>query len=311
MCAMEQARCEFAAASRASGWTALLTVTCAVQLGACAPSSGSIAPTSLDPLVPGLPTAPGTASPLAGEASLVLRVHPCAAPPGRAGTFRLQTQVDRKTEADIAAVDVVPYVQVTGGRFKPIAAATGLPVEEGDTRLLSARIAPPLASRTVTLGRLKPDTAYRIVSRAYDASGTLISVDEGSRVDLAVGQDDRPAFSALLPVQLSDTAFGASCSVTVSVIGMNGRFDHVRAILYRVGASGSETAVAGGEVMIPASYLPRAVELGSLQAETTYRVKAVAETAADGSLAQNQVDVVVGTDDEPLDLAVVVTLPLL
>jgi len=226
------------------------------------------------------------------DASLVIQVR--LAPSDR----RVQAVVNARTAADIARLDIVPYLQTPSG-FQPISVTTGLPTTPDDPNLLKvSQVSPSIRfDRPVTLTRLHPNSAYRVVAQAYDAQGTLISTaDSSSYAQVTVTNDDRPAVPTMLSLRLV-TPFNGRTTVTLAASG-SAPFDSVLAQLFAV-SSGSELS-ATPLLSVSSASLPYTLTLSNLHANTAYRLKVRATRAGvtlDGS--EGSLTLSLGADDAP------------
>lgn len=195
------------------------------------------------------------------------------------GALGIQAPVKRWTASDIHRLDVVPYLEVSPGDYRPLS-KTGTPTTLGDTAnlLRASRTAPLNLSQPIALSHLKPNQKYRVFAQAYTAENELIStLDSRSYLDVSVGTDDRPTLAATLPVRLIDSPFAASTTVTVTNSGSNDFDDVVTSLVSVVG--GVETAIANSSHTIPKAQIPKTFKLDGLQAQTLYRMKAEARRA--------------------------------
>jgi|GEM_PF-657425 hypothetical protein len=221
-----------------------------------------------------------------------------------------QALVSNKTAADIARLDIIPYVLTPSGEFRPISRSTGQPTDPSDSdRVRVSQTAPLNLSKPVILTNLHPNTTYRIFAQAYDASGLLISTtDTGSYVQVQLGSDDRPQIPTSLPIRLIDTPFNGRTTVTLSATGSTA-YDSIDTALYAV-IGGSEVAVAGATASLPRSGTPGVVALSNLHANTLYRLKAVPRvTGAGPAPVTGSVSLPVVNDDRPASAAVTVVVP--
>ncbi|MBO9541238.1 NHL repeat-containing protein [bacterium] len=172
-----------------------------------------ILPTALSLLV--LATACARVPPLASPGTSLL-----VTPSLFAGS-RVQAVVAPKTAADIHRLDLILEIQTAPEEFAPISALTGQPTTLSDPNALTKTLTAPIDfNRATLLGNLRPQTTYRVLARAYDAAGNLISTDdERCAATVAVGNNDQSAIAARLPVKLVDTVFAGRASVTINLLG--------------------------------------------------------------------------------------------
>lgn len=208
-----------------------------------------------------------------------------------------QSVVSNKTLASIATLSIVPYIEISSGSYSPLSSLTGNPTVLSDPTVLRLSQASPTIdpSRPFIVRNLRPNTNYRVLGQAYDAGNVLISKDSASFIDIPITNNDAPSVVSL-PVQLVDTPFGATLSVTVEAATL--WFDYLKFTLYLV--AGNTQLQVNQTTRQQAPFI-----LSNLQANTTYRL--VAEAYSGGSLvASNSLDVAIGNDNAPVS----VRLPL-
>lgn len=223
------------------------------------------------------------------------------------GAPGIQASVKRWTSSDIHRLDVVPYLEVGPGDYRPLS-KSGTPTTLEDTAnlLRASRTAPLNVSQPIALSHLKPNQKYRIFAHAYTAGNELIStLDSRSYLDVSVGTDDRPTMAATLPVRLIDSPFAASTTVTVTNSGSNDYDDVVTSLVSVVG--GTETAIASSYT-IPKAQIPKTFKLDGLQAQTLYRMKAEARRAGT-PVATASVNVNVSTDTSVSSVSLALNVP--
>lgn len=210
-----------------------------------------------------------------------------------------QSILNPLTLSNIATLDIVPYVEVTTGTFSPISALTGNPTTVGAADTLTLSQASPTIdpNRPIVLRGLKPNKNYRIFGKAYNASSSLISLDNASYVDVAVGNNDAPAM-AQLPVSLLATPFGATTSVTLQT---DGRFDYLKGTLY----------LLSGNTQVALSQTTRSnpdFMFSNLQGNTNYRL--VVEAYKLGtSVASISTTLNIANDTAPATASLALTVP--
>lgn len=223
------------------------------------------------------------------------------------GAQGIQAPVKRWTSSDIHRLDVVPYLEVSPGDYRPLS-KMGTPTTLEDTAnlLRASRTSPLNLNQPIALSQLKPNQKYRVFAHAYTAGNELIStLDARSYLDVSVGTDDRPTMAAMLPVRLIDSPFAASTTVTVTNSGSNDFDDVVTSLVSVVG--GTETAIANSHT-IPKAQIPKTFKLDGLQAQTLYRMKAEARRAGT-PVATASVNVNVSTDTSVSSVSLALSVP--
>lgn len=209
-----------------------------------------------------------------------------------------QAILNPNTVASIATLDIVPYLETTPGTYWPINSLTGAPTVDTDPNRLKLSQAGPIdPSRPFVFRNLKNNSNYRMLGQAYNSSGSKISLDASSSVDLAVTNDDRPIM-ANLPVLLTNTPFAASTTVTLNT---EGRFDYLKAYLY---------LQSGGSALMNLQTVREDAEISftNLQGNTTYRV--VAEAYKLGQMmASSSIDLPITNDTAPAPSNLTLTIP--
>lgn len=222
------------------------------------------------------------------------------------GALRTQAEVKAKTAKDIAVLEVVPYVHVGNEVFWPIALQTGEATDSTDPQqIVKARqeAFDPSRQVVIPLTGLRPQTRYRVVARAYDASAALISTDDArSWAEVSVLSDNRPTVPLTLPVTLIDTPFGTTRSFALTITGR--AFNAISGTLFKVLNDGDE-AVLGGTLNLTPENANRRITFGNLEAQTTYRLDLRALDDAFLPIASKSIDWVITNDDDPVhqDLA--------
>lgn len=206
-------------------------------------------------------------------------------------------------QVDVTSVNhlVLELNRVTAQGEEPVLTSGGVRVAADLTRTE--------LNNAVTFDHLARNTTYRIRAYAYRNAGTdpgdLISVSSESYVDVAVGDDDRPAMSPLT-VKLVATPFAATARVALSATG-SVLFTSLDLGFYAL-AGNTETLVATRSLR--AEDIPSTVSFGNLQAMTTYRLKAQAKDlsgqAISGAAAQLDVAAANETDVATAGLQVLV-----
>lgn len=212
---------------------------------------------------------------------------------------RVQAILDPNTVASIATLDIVPYVETSPGVYSPISAVTGTATTLGAADVLKLSQASPSIdpNRPIVIRRLKPNKNYRVYARAYNLSSLLISQDNNSYVDVAVGADDAPGM-AILPVSLVATPFSATAAVSVST---EGRFDYLRATLFQV-SGGAQVGLFQTVRTSPV------FSFGNLQGNTNYRL--ALEAYKLGSVfASTSLNIDINNDNMPSTQSVTLTIP--
>jgi sugar lactone lactonase YvrE len=254
--------------------------------------------------------------PLALTLMLGLSVLSCAVPPApqlqqsaRMGSAKFtlvphvteatftQALVTRPTAASIARLEVFPLVETSPGNYQPMK-ADGSPTVLGDTEAIRiTQNSPDLRlGRPIELTGLAPNTRYRILARAYDADGKLLSVDATSRLDVNVTDDDA-LLTPVLPVMLADVPFAAATTITLDNAA-EAFYATVETQLVTV-AGGVETPVDGTTQTLSKAQIPLALKLDGLRADTLYRLKAVLRDSENAQVAAASVEIAVANDDAP------------
>ncbi|MNX12254.1 hypothetical protein D3C86_420290 [compost metagenome] len=227
------------------------------------------------------------------------------------GAWRTQGIVNPKTAADIAVLEVVPYMHVGNDVFWPIAPLTGEATDSTDPgSILKARLEgfDPQRETVIPLTGLRPQTRYRVVARAYDASSALISTEDArSWAEVAVLEDNRPTVPVALPVTLIDTPFGATRSFSLTITGR--AFNTITGTLYKVRDEGDE-AVPGGTLNLTPENATRRVTLSNLEAQTSYRLVFRALDEAALPIGLKTLDWTITNDDAPVHADVNWEIPL-
>ena len=209
----------------------------------------------------------------------------------------IQAVVAQPTAASIARLDMIPMVETSPGVFQPFK-ADGSPTALGDAQaLVVSQSVPSLKlDRGITLTGLARNTKYRVLARAYDAQGKLISMDASSTVNVTVGVDDAPTSTAI-PVQLADAPFAAKTTVML----MNGTSPNYASVVTTlVTVSGStETLVPGSMQTLTKAQMPMMLALDGLMANTTYRLNASLRDAGNVEVATASAEIAVTNDDAP------------
>lgn len=231
--------------------------------------------------------------------------------------YRAQGPIKNWTRDDIDRLDIIPYVKVEE-TFKPISATSGEPLDGGEAGMVIASMTGPSIdfNQSVRFGQLGAKRTYRVVARAYDQRGELISIanvqENVNAVEITVGTNDTPTVHAKLPVRLKDVDFAGRTTVSLGLAGAINRAERLMATLYTV-SDGFQVPIANTWLLLEGGNLPKAgqprvMNLGNLQAKTQYRVIASVLDST-GTIATDSVDVSVGTDDTPADGRLVVTVP--
>jgi len=236
---------------------------------------------ALSLLAVGCTQAPYMQRPTPGEGSLLLT------PAVGSGGYQTQAAVSTYTKSSVNHLNLQLFT-VSGLTETPV-------VISGST--VSLDIPASSLNVPVLFSNLHTATNYRVRAYAYKASGTatsdLISLDASSSLDILVADSDRPT-AGKVPVQLIEKTFNATSSVTIKLQNL-GTTDHVRTSLYRL-VSGSPVAITTATASMAAATFPRSVLLSNLAANSTYRLVAAAENAANSVLASGSVDLSVATD---------------
>ncbi len=238
------------------------------------------------------------------DATFGLPIRPYLAEPRS-----VQAVVRRKTAADIARLDVVPFVEVATAVFEPFDPVTREATGSEATRILKASQNAPIdLDRTVFLGGLRRHARYRIVAQAYDSTGALISsLDGRSWTDVVVADDDRPPVPAKLPVALVDTPFSAKVDIRAGITG-TAFIDHVDFSLF-ADTQGVAVPVPGASVRLGPSDLPRTLKIAGLQASASYTIRATAYGPGSPSTALSSTAAVLTVSDDDALASVVLSVP--
>ncbi len=226
------------------------------------------------------------------------------------GKLRTQAVVNPKTGADIATLEVIPYVHVGNDVFWPLLPQTGEATDSEDPdSILKARLEafdpekPPL----IPLSGLRPQSRYRIVARAYDASASIISTqDERSYAEISVGSDDRPEIPLHLPVTLIDTPFGATRTLSFQITWP---FAVLDGALSKVEGEG-EVAVPNGFFSLTSEQASSQVTFANLEAQSTYRLRLTVQDDAHLPLASITHDLIITDNDDPVQETIAIPEPL-
>jgi hypothetical protein len=226
------------------------------------------------------------------------------------GTLKTQGIVNPKTAADIASLEVVPYVHVGNDVYWPLSPQTGEATDSVDPdSILKARLEgfDPDRQSLIPLTGLRPQTRYRIVARAHDASASIISTEDArSYAEITVQNDDRPELPLNLPVTLVDTPFGATRTIAFQITGSP--FFRVAATLYEVNGE-QEVAVPNGTFSLTPEEASRPVSIANLEANTTYRLSVRVLNEAFGVMAGASHDLVITNNDDPLQETIPIAVP--
>lgn len=210
-----------------------------------------------------------------------------------------QTIVPNYTLGSIATLSILPHIETSPGTYAPISAVTGNPTTVGAQDVLCLHQASPSIdpNRPFVIRRLKPNSKYRIMARAYDSNNVLISADASSYTDVAITSDDAPRIASL-PVNLVNVPFGATASVTLNTVG---RFDYIKTTLYLVAGNSqvglSSTTRANPELVF-----------GNLQGNTSYRLVAEAYKLG-GVIASQSLNLNIGNDNAPAATSISLNVP--
>lgn len=196
---------------------------------------------------------------------------------------------------DIASLSVTPYVLAPGSVYKNIDALTGEATDSTSAGILWLTQASPSIDLTKKLrfSNLKPQKTYKIIARAYNTAGTLISSDASSTVIVSVATSESPTFNTL-PLKLVDTTFGATASIAI----LNDATSSVAVYESSVWtvAGGVATPVSGATASIPVNLSNFYVT--NLSGSRTYRIMLTAFDAFLVPLATGSTDIVIDQDDE-------------
>lgn len=212
----------------------------------------------------------------------------------------LTALVSKRTAADIDRLQLVPYRQDSIGSFAPISQLTGLAVEPGDPQSLVLTMERPVAfNRQIRLEGLRPRTRYRILAKAFDNSGALISTtDSRSFVEVTVDTDDRPEIPLKLPVKLIDSPFEGRSTVNLSVDGPLEEVRDVWLALFLL-ENGLEVELPAASLSVGRFELPRSIVLANLKPFTTYRLRGRVRDLDGWPAGSNFVDLPIAGDEEP------------
>lgn len=226
------------------------------------------------------------------------------------GALRTQAEVKAKTAKDIAVLEVVPYVHVGNEVFWPISLQTGEATDSTDPQLIvraRQEAFDPARPTVIPLTGLRPQTRYRVVARAYDASAALISTDDArSWAEVSVLGDNRPTVPLTLPVTLIDTPFGTTRSFSLTITGQE--FTEIRGTLYKV-IGEDIVAVPGGSLVLTPENASRRVTIANLEAQASYRFTLLALRNGFEVLATKHLDWVITNDDAPAHADVAWEIP--
>ena len=226
------------------------------------------------------------------------------------GGLRTQAVVKAKTAQDIAVLEIVPYMHVGNEVFWPIALQTGEATDSTDPQLIvKARqeAFDPTRPTVIPLTGLRPQTRYRVVARAYDASTALISTEDArSWAEISILDDNRPTVPMTLPVTLIDTPFGTTRSFTLTITGR--AFNAISGTLYKVRDDGDE-AVPGGTLNLTPENANRRITFSNLEAQTTYRLDLRALDGPFLPIGLKSIDWVITNDDAPVHADVAWEIP--
>jgi hypothetical protein len=255
-------------------------------------------------MTPGQP-APGQPAP--GDASgKTLLVRPLLVE----GRLTTQGIVNPRTAADIASLEVVPYVNVGNDAYWPLSPQTGEATDSEDPdSILKARLEgfDPERQTLIPLTGLRPQTRYRIVARAYDASASLISTEDArSYAEVTVQDDDRPELPLNLPVTLVDTPFGATRTIAFQITGSP--FFVLDGTLAKVQGE-EEVAVPNGWFSLTPEQVSGQVSFTNLEAQTTYRLRITLQDEAHLPLASVAHDLVITNNDDPTQETIAIAVP--
>ncbi|MNR89337.1 SMP-30/Gluconolaconase/LRE-like region [compost metagenome] len=194
----------------------------------------------------------------------------------------------KRTLADIDRLEV--FLQLKSGTtYVAVDAASGEASPQTSNPVKLSVAGPMTPGRTLTFGKLKGNTEYRILVRAYKGS-ELISDDARSMVEVPVLTNSIVA-PVTVPVTLV-TPFGAGTQVSFSLWGATRRIDHVRATL----SNPTQGVVAG--MNVPFAQLSKALNLAQLQSNMTYKLDLEAMATGGGvAIATTFLNLPV-TDDE-------------
>lgn len=219
-----------------------------------------------------------------GNATLMLTPH------YRAGGYLAQAVVPQ-VDANSVNHLVLVLNRVTSQGETPVLSTGGFP--------LMADLSRSELSNPITFEHLAANSTYRVRAYAYKAPGTaesdLISINEQSYVDVAVGNENRPTMSPLT-VKLTPTPFAASASVMLSATG-SVLFTSIDLGFYALDGN-TEALVATRSFR--AEDVPTLVSFGNLQAMKTYRLKAQAKDLSGQTISgtATHLDVAVSNDTD-------------
>lgn len=211
------------------------------------------------------------------------------------GAYSAQAVIPVIDSTSIARLEIAPYLEVSTGNFQPLSISGGVTTEGAVNQLKLSLSGSSLdLNRTYRFANLKPNQAYRVYARAFDAQGNPISTDAGSVVTVVVADDNRPAMASL-PLQLNDRAFSTATTAEVRFTGNPGSTDHVLVSLVKVNGS-TETVIPGASASVALNQLPRTFTLGNLGPNTQYRLKAQPRNAANTVLTTGSLDWSISND---------------
>lgn len=243
---------------------------------------------------------------LGGSKEKTLLVRPQVAD----GGLRTLGIVNPKTAADIAVLEIIPYVHVGNDAFWPLSAQTGEATDSEDpASIVKARqeAFAPNQELLIPLTGLRPQTRYRVVARAYDASASLISTaDARSYTEIALHDDDRPEVALTVPVALIDTPFGATRTLSFEVTGSP--FAFLLATLTRLDGE-TEVPVPNGSFQLTPDQVGSTVTFTNLEAQTTYRLRVNALDGGFVVLTSVTHDMALTNDDDPRQEALAIHVP--
>lgn len=221
-----------------------------------------------------------------------------------------QAIVNQKTQADIRRLEIIPLREVGTNVFAPIARQSGGTSTLDDPNIVKVVQTYPTLSfdKPVVLENLKSNQKYRIIARAFDAQGSVISSDDAfSSVDVTVGIDETVSLPTKLPVKVIPTLFSAQASVSCSVTG-SPAFAYMDVALYSR-ANSIDYPISTATQRYAAAQLPRTARLTNLRPNTTYRLKFSARGADDAELAATFMDLAITTETRPPEVRANVHVP--
>lgn len=177
--------------------------------------------------------------------------------------MRLLAVPAKRTLADVDRLEVFLQIK-SGADFVAIDTASGEPSAETRHPMklsVTGALDPGLS---LTFSKLKANTEYRILARAY-AGNTLISDDARSAVVVSVS--NRQVLDPVTVPLAIATPFGATTQVSLSLWGAARRIDHVRASL------SDPLKGVMARVNVPSASLSKALNLAALRANTTYTLE--------------------------------------